>query len=282
MPVTTGDPGVTSGARALPPSIIAYAIIVLGSAVFATVNILSAIDEHGWRNAPIAWWEPTIWETTSVMVLLALAWIPGQAVRLYPPTGAHALRNAAVHLACSVPFSLIHVAAMVALREAAYALLGGNYEFGGADAWFYEYRKDLVSYAIYALIFWLTRRLSAQPEAARSAPAASDAMILIDEGTRQIRIDASEILGARSSGNYVEYLLADGRRPLMRTTLAGIEAVLAEHGFVRTHRSWLVNRRHVTAIEAQGSGDHALTLADGTQAPLSRRYREALAALRSA
>jgi DNA-binding LytR/AlgR family response regulator len=68
----------------------------------------------------------------------------------------------------------------------------------------------------------------------------------------------------------------------MRTTLAGVETMLAEAGFVRTHKSWLVNAAQVVEIVAQGSGDYGLLLSDGTRLPLSRRYPEALAALRSA
>jgi LytTr DNA-binding domain len=32
------------------------------------------------------------------------------------------------------------------------------------------------------------------------------------------------------------------------------------HGFVRTHRSWLVNARQMTAFEPEGSGDHTVHL----------------------
>jgi DNA-binding LytR/AlgR family response regulator len=111
-------------------------------------------------------------------------------------------------------------------------------------------------------------------------PAAAAEPVVIDEGQRLLRVAPAEILGARSAGNYVEFLLADGRRPLMRTTLSGVDETLAPRGFVRTHRSWLVNPAHVAQIEAEGSGDFGLTLGDGTHVPLSRRYRQAMESLR--
>jgi DNA-binding LytR/AlgR family response regulator len=54
---------------------------------------------------------------------------------------------------------------------------------------------------------------------------------------------------------------------------------MAEHGFVRTHRSWLVNPARVTGLRPEGSGDYAVELG-AVEAPLSRRFPQALAALR--
>jgi hypothetical protein len=269
-----------SGAGRLPAWAIAYAVIAIATLILGAVNVLSVLDERSWMSEPIDWWRPTIWESSSGIVLVALAWVPAMAVRHYPPAGPALIRNLAIHLAVSIPFSLVHVGLMVAIRKGAYALLGHAYDFGTSPGvLLYEYRKDLVTYALYCLIFWLTVRLAAAPP---TTPAAigEDEIVAIDEGQRLLRVAAAEILAARSSGNYVEYLLADGRRPLTRATLAGVEAGLGGKGFVRTHRSWLVNRRHVAAIEAEGSGDYGLSLSDGTQVPLSRRYREALDALR--
>ena len=105
-------------------------------------------------------------------------------------------------------------------------------------------------------------------------------MFEIRDGARTLRQPVGEILAATSAGNYVEFVLADGRRPLMRATLRAVEASLAPSGFIRTHRSWLVNRASVRLIEAEGSGDFRLELEGGAAAPLSRRFPGALAALR--
>jgi DNA-binding LytR/AlgR family response regulator len=177
----------------------------------------------------------------------------------------------------TIPFSLIHVALMIGLRKAAYVMAGAHYEFGGGGL-LYEYRKDLLSYAIYAATYGIVRRL--RMGGAPQARAPELGYFDIDEGQRLIRVARADILCARSSGNYVEFFLADGRRPLMRTTLAGVESALAEAGFVRTHKSWLANAAHVLEIVAQGSGDYGLQLTDDIHLPLSRRYPEALALLR--
>jgi DNA-binding LytR/AlgR family response regulator len=88
------------------------------------------------------------------------------------------------------------------------------------------------------------------------------------------------ILAVRSAGNYVEFILTDDRRPLMRSSLAAIQQALATHGFVRTHKSWLVNEARVAGLRPEGSGDYTIELG-ALEAPLSRRFPEALAALRA-
>ena len=66
----------------------------------------------------------------------------------------------------------------------------------------------------------------------------------------------------------------------MRAPLSQVEAALTPHGFVRTHRSWLVNAARVRALQPAGSGDFRVALDGNLCAPLSRRFPEALARLR--
>ena len=82
-----------------------------------------------------------------------------------------------------------------------------------------------------------------------------------------------------SAGNYVEFVLRDGRRLMMRSPLSGLESELAPRGFLRTHRSWLINAAKMTALKPEGSGDYTVEL-EGLNAPLSRRYPDALSKLR--
>ena len=277
--MTRGSPSGTSGKRTLPPWAVAYVIIAVTVVILNTINVLSFLDERSWQNRPIDWWQPAVWEGSSAIVFLATLWVPMLAIRRFPPQGRSWLRNLAIHAALSVPFSLVHVVLMVGLRHVAYAIAGETYDFGmGWDTLLYEYRKDVVSYALFATTFWLTARL--MTGTAEPIPEPARENVVIDEGQRVIRVPPGEVLGARSCGNYVEFLLADGRRPLMRATLAGLGAELARLGFVRTHKSWLVNPAHVVEIEAEGSGDYGLKLGDGTQVPMSRRYNQALEALR--
>ena len=67
---------------------------------------------------------------------------------------------------------------------------------------------------------------------------------------------------------------------MMRSPLSALEEELGPRGFVRTHRSWLVNAARMTKLEPEGSGDYTVELETLT-VPLSRRYPQALARLRA-
>ena len=77
----------------------------------------------------------------------------------------------------------------------------------------------------------------------------------------------------------VEFVLRDGRRLLMRSPLSALENELGPRGFLRTHRSWLINASKMTALKPEGSGDFTVEL-EGISAPLSRRFPMALEVLR--
>ncbi|HYJ34867.1 MAG TPA: LytTR family DNA-binding domain-containing protein, partial [Rhizomicrobium sp.] len=110
-------------------------------------------------------------------------------------------------------------------------------------------------------------------------PVAASPTFDIRDGAKLTRVMLADILAVTSAGNYVEFLMQDGRRLLMRTPLSAVESDLAERGFVRTHRSWLVNEKAVTGLTPEGSGDYEVALG-GLTAPLSRRFPAALARLR--
>jgi DNA-binding LytR/AlgR family response regulator len=125
----------------------------------------------------------------------------------------------------------------------------------------------------------MARDVAAEAPPQTAAAATPPAMFDIRDGARLVRTPIPDILAVRSAGNYAEFLLADGRRPLTRSSLTALEGELAAHAFVRTHRSWLVNSARVTGLRPEGSGDYAVELG-AVEAPLSRRYPEALALLR--
>ncbi|THD83304.1 MAG: LytTR family transcriptional regulator [Phenylobacterium sp.] len=224
--------------------------------------------------------EPFVWEYSSgameFVLLPAVAWL---MLRVAPPRPGGWLRFAVVHIAGSLAFCLIHVSGFVVIRKVIYALAG--YSYGGAD-WLYEYRKDVVSYIGFALIFWLADWAARQWAASRTpAPQPGQRLYHLRDGARVVRVPMDEIVAVTSARNYVEFHLAGGRKPLVRDTLAKVEEELAAAGFLRTHRSWLVNPAHVRAITPAAAGDFRLELDGGMTAPLSRRFPDALESLRT-
>jgi len=60
---------------------------------------------------------------------------------------------------------------------------------------------------------------------------------------------------------------------LMRQTLAELEAQLAGHGFIRTHRGALVNGERMQAIISRAGSELGVRLTNGEVAPLSESRR---------
>jgi hypothetical protein len=275
--VTNGVFGGMSGWewRALRRAWLAIAVLLV---CINGVNVASTLQDHARVGRPLALWEPLVWEYTSGFCAVVLAPMVFWAIRLAPPERRRWPRFVLTHALASLVYSGLHVGGMFAFRAAIYWAVGDRYDESLAS-FPYEYRKDLLSYAIMAAAFWLALRLL-QPQVTEAAE--RRATFDIRDGARLIRVPVAEIVSVASAGNYVEFALADGRKPLMRATLSSLEAVLAPHGLVRTHRSWLVNAARVSALEADGSGDFTIELDGGVRAPLSRRFPQALERLRTA
>jgi hypothetical protein len=271
--------GVFSGASGWERRAFWRAFLVLAAFMLTldAVNVLTVLHDRAADGRPVSAWEPLVWEYTSGVCNLLFIVIGWQALRLAPPR-APWLRFIGVHAAASLAFSVLHVASMFGLRMLIYAAVGGRYQ-ESIGAFPYEYRKDLMTYALACAIFWLVRRLTMAQAAAGAGGA--QAVFDIRDGQRLLRVPTAEIVCITSAGNYVEISLADGRTPLMRATLSSLEEKLAPHGFVRTHRSWLVNAARLRGLDPEGSGDFTVELDPGLKAPLSRRFPSALERLRA-
>jgi two-component system LytT family response regulator len=92
--------------------------------------------------------------------------------------------------------------------------------------------------------------------------------IFVKDGTRLVRIALDSVLFIRAEANYVEFV-HDAGTTLSLMTLKRVEELLPE-GFVRTHRSWIVNWRRINRIE-----DNSVVI--GThRIPVSDSFRESL------
>lgn len=256
----------------------AYASAALIVAVINTLNVISATHDMPHLN-PL---EPVIWEGSSWLTLLASFWVVWLAWRRAPFT-VRPRWLLLIHIPVALVFSLAHVSGFVALRIFAYWALGGHYHVSHFwPQFFYELRKDSFGYVMFLAGFALLEHLLRQQQTIADPGAIPGQCPTFDirDGAKLTRVRLSDILAVTSAGNYVEFALADGRRLLMRTPLSAVESDLAGRGFVRTHRSWLVNETAVTGLTPEGSGDYGVALGSLT-APLSRRYPASLARLRA-
>ena len=90
-----------------------------------------------------------------------------------------------------------------------------------------------------------------------------DRLIEVRDGSRLVMLRPDEIDWVSAAGNYVELHGSFGSE-LARRTMADIEATLAPHGFVRVHRSRLVRRAAIAAIETRQSGDFDMMMRSGS------------------
>lgn len=270
--MTDGEPSGTSGKAGfrLDP----WGVIALVSVPVAVVNATSVLIEFDRMKLPVHPAEPFFWEFSSALILVLLAPLVGKAVRRWPLEGSGVWANLAIHIGLTLPFALSHVLGIWLMRQGVYALTGGDYDFFGNGVGLtvlYEWRKDVITYAIFVAVFsaahWLERR--------RAPEAPPPEKIEVREGSRTLFLAPADILFLEAAGNYVEIHTATGTH-LIRGTLAAWQQKLAALGFVRVHRSRLVNKAHITNIESNGSGDFELTLTGGHKLAASRRFRAAL------
>jgi DNA-binding LytR/AlgR family response regulator len=83
-------------------------------------------------------------------------------------------------------------------------------------------------------------------------------------------VEAGEIAFCKGAGDYVELNLSDGRVLLHNGALADMERDLPG-GFLRVHRSFLVNTEFAKSLTRESSGVGLLTLSTGAEIPVSRR-----------
>ena len=278
-----------------------WAVLLLVQAAFNSVVTLIDLRSAG---RPVAAWEPALWELSSVLVVGLL--IPAIVAfeRRFPLHWDTLRRHLPWHLLGSVAYCSIHLAAMVALRHAAYTALGAEYRLNGPwwAQWGYEYLKDVRTYALIvcALVSYrfLLLRLQGEarvldapdPSSLPPAPATETAeppsvhpaaprpeRFLVRKLRREFLIAATDIAWLQAEANYVG-LHVNGHDYLVRSTLTDFLQQLDPARFVRVHRSYAVNLDAVAEIEPLDSGDARLLMKDGSSVPCSRRYRGALVA----
>ena len=268
-PGTSGGASGTSGAHRrrvlwLTLGALIFTAVQSIANVESTLSDLAALDRI--ESAANVW----IWQLSSAGVWFALFvplwWL---VATLRPPRFGWSMATA-LHALATIPISLVHVAAMVAIRKLAYALTAQTYDFGDwPRGLLYEYRKDVATYLIAVAFVAFAQWLLTRPE-----PEAEADILLVADGNVTHRIPVAEIASVGSAGNYVE-IVWGGRTLLHRATLAALGDRLGP-GFARIHRGRLVRRAAVARIETERSGDFIVTLHDGAQLRGSRRYRTAL------
>ncbi|MFN3352516.1 MAG: LytTR family DNA-binding domain-containing protein [Brevundimonas sp.] len=241
------------------------------------VNAASVIEERRMLGQSLEAWRPWVWEATSYLAWLMLApvviWLAARATEL-----TRLWLMLALHIACAIAVSIAHSGLLFALRATAYLAVGKTYQPGQpwVGSLVYEFRKDAATYASIVVVWLLLTHVVARPATLPTSDATQTPRFEIRDGSRIRWITLTEIDWICAAGNYVELHGRFGTE-LVRRTLSDVEAELANHGFVRIHRSRLVRTQAVSAIQTRQSGDFEVALASGVRLTGSRRFRSRLA-----
>ncbi len=260
----------------------AFFFAVVGA--ITTVNIFTTLANKASDGIYLSPWQPVVWEYSSALLIWMLipcvAWFNAYAL-IDARTWKWTLP---LHLLATIPYSIIHVSGMVALRKLTYRIAGLHYHFGAPiPNWIYEYRKDFVTYwlilaALYAFRvcrLWLESRLP--PMAATPAFALNDRIerLVVRKLNREFILNTADIDRIEADGNYVT-LYAQGTSYPLRESLASLEKKLDPRRFARVHRGHIVNLDRIREIQPWDSGDYRILLKDGSLVNFSRRYRSRL------
>lgn len=286
-PVTNGGADVMTGGSSRLPEIRRFRFPWWLWAAYAglLLTVAAMVGSSYWIEAgrvglTIPVWHIVVNELTSIVIVFAITPLVFTWSGRLDPRRIGWPRAALGHAAGLLAFGLAHIGGMTLLRLAIYPLFGGRYDLGDdplVTGLIYEGRKDALAYLAMAIGVWLLAAALRRPEVVVVERAASGVprRLEIRDGAKRIFVDPAEILWAEAAGNYVELHLA-GASHLQRQTLSSLEEQLAALGFVRIHRSRLVNRHRVRGIAGNDSGDFTVTLDGGRQIGGGRRWREAL------
>lgn len=109
--------------------------------------------------------------------------------------------------------------------------------------------------------------LALQKKQSTEAEESKEACLVLKNSNTLIRTPYKQILFIKSLGNYIEVHEKVGRK-LIRKTLKEVEELLPEEHFLKTHRSYVVNKEYIEKVSASS------IILSGVKIPVSRSYKE--------
>jgi DNA-binding LytR/AlgR family response regulator len=91
-------------------------------------------------------------------------------------------------------------------------------------------------------------------------------------------INLSDVVAVQAKGNYVS-LEREGSSYLLHETISAVAEKLEPRGFIRIHRSILVNASFVEEISPYSTGEYGLRVKGGKEYTVTRTYKKNLKSL---
>lgn len=256
------QPRLTADARQLAPPTLAWLLLVAAALAYCWAH--AWVDSTQPHDALLSLrWALIHWGSWPLLLPPCLALIRRLQGRYGLPAAGALVAPLAVLGATGFALSIDQLwGGEWTLQSALYRMLpiaGASYGFLVAAAFVRDPRRE--------------RPARPRTDAAIPATVSRAALRLtVSTGSREQQIAASAVDWIAGARNYAE--LHDGQASyLLRKPLRELEAQLIDDGFLRVHRSHLVNRRRVEAMQ-QRRGELLLKLSSGVEVPVGRSYRE--------
>jgi DNA-binding LytR/AlgR family response regulator len=104
------------------------------------------------------------------------------------------------------------------------------------------------------------------------------ARIAVKARRRILFVNLSDVVAVHAEGNYVS-LRTNSSSHLLRDSISAVAKRLEPHGFIRIHRSVLVNIPFVEEIRPFSTGEYGLRMRGGKEYTVTRTYKKNLKSL---
>lgn len=253
------------GRRLGAPAFYALALLITFLAYFAVFAIKGPVGWEGHVRASLINLAPLVLLAPAVQALV------GRLATFRPGV------QIAAHLLIAPLFSLLWYWLMMVLiglagGESAIRFSVRPFLAEGAVAW--QLLQGVTVYALIAALASLRARPAlpafvVAPESGEEPRAGRLSRYFIRRGEELLPVDVSQIVSIAGADDYAEVATLGGRH-LVRMTLAELEKALDGEGFIRVHRSRIVNLARIVRAEPAGGGRLLLHMEDGEAVPASR------------
>jgi DNA-binding LytR/AlgR family response regulator len=97
-------------------------------------------------------------------------------------------------------------------------------------------------------------------------------LILNHKTSKKVFVDTVVLL--KGDINYTIFHLENGKQKVVAHSIKFFEAFLETHGFIRVHRSYMINPNHVKNLNKE---EYKVTMNNGHEAMISRRKKSVFA-----
>lgn len=128
------------------------------------------------------------------------------------------------------------------------------------------FELEAVDYLLKPITF--ERFFKAVERVLRNTTHPSESFIIIRTEGMQRKVSLAEIVYIESQGNDIKLTLSGGEHFISKSKIADLESALSSKGFIRIHRSFIINTQYVTAFTS-----HEIHL-DIHHIPVGRSYKQ--------